>query len=110
MKKKKKDEESALPAWLCVMDARNRDEQNRPLYSDEQKELGYILYGKVSACYDAHVYRNYRENFICVKVAAPSIANKKSAAVAALHQWCEENNIEIKTRGKNVLYHIKIDK
>lgn len=100
---------SRLPAYVCVADAKARDAKNIVLYNDSQIKAGEQLLEKVQgAYYRSKVYRNYRENFIAVKVDKPNIADKVSKEVQSLNTYCSQNGIDLVSTKSNLVYRIKL--
>lgn len=100
---------SRLPAFVCVADAKARDAKNIVLFNDAQIKAGQTLFEKVqNAYFRSRVYRNYRENFIAVKVDKPTTADKVSKEVAALTTYCTSNGIDVVTTKSNIIYRIKL--
>lgn len=103
------EERSALPAFICRMDAKRRNSNNIDTYTPEQIKQAQRLYADVSNAYfRSRVFLNYRERFIAVKVEAPNYADKVSLEVRNLDKACEEAGYKKKATGKgSIVYRIE---
>lgn len=95
-----------LPAYVCIQDAKRRDEENIGSYTLTQQSAADKLLAMVDDAYiRSRVFRNYRQRFIAVKVNKPTFADKVSLRAAKLDLWCEANGIVIEhTRHGNMVY------
>ena len=103
---KEKDEvnENKLPAWICVVDEKNKSAKYHDTYNKKQIVLSEQLYNNICNTYNSRVWRNYRKIFIAIKVEHGLYPNSKQNK--ELTQFCERNNIEIKKIKKSVIYRI----
>ena len=99
-------DETALPKWVAAADAQQRSAANRALYTVEQQQQLDAFYERVCSAYSARVFKNYREQFMVVKVERPTKAALLAREVRELDYYAAQNNIAI-VRSKNaVLYRI----
>jgi len=95
---------NALGAYL---DAQRRNKENEGNFSRKEHELAEEVYKRaVDAYVRSRVYRNYRENFIAIKVENVSLKDKLGFAVPSLHKFCDQNGVEAVKTGKNMIYRI----
>jgi len=108
MKIEKQEERAKAPNPLgAYLDAQRRNKENINTFSRKEHELADAVYTQaVSAYTRSRIYRNYRENFIAIKVENVSIRDKLGNAVPKLHKFCEANSIEAVKIGKNLVYRI----
>jgi hypothetical protein len=107
--KELEDGRSKQNARACVVDARAKDAENIKLFSTDQIAAGETLYQKAAtAWFRSKVYRNYRENFIAVKVDRPTSADKLTPEVEALEEFVKANGIERAARSTSIVYRIKL--
>jgi hypothetical protein len=93
MSKYIKDENSSkLPAFVCIADAKAKNEKNIVLWSDKQVVDANKFKDLVSNAYfRSRVYLNYREGFI----------------VETLDSYCVSHGIVKLSTKANILYRIK---
>ena len=102
-------EESKQPAWICVLDAKSRNERYSKLFSDDQKDFGDLLYQAVSNAYiRSRIFKNYRKQFLAVKVEAPKFEDRISKEVEQLDTFCISNNIQIHKTNTSIVYRIPL--
>ena len=106
-----KTEEFKLPAFVCVMDAKKRNDENEGLYSEQQLLAGEALLAGIEDVYlCSRVFLNYRQRFIAVKVASPHFKDKVSLRAAKLDAWAEANGIvKEHTRHGHIVYRANAD-
>jgi len=97
---------TVLPRWMAAADAQQKSKENSKLYSPEQQQQLEALFLRVCAAYDARVFRNFRQQFMVVKVDKPSKANLLARSVRELDYWAAENGIDIVRTKNNILYRI----
>lgn len=99
-------DETALPKWVAARDVARRNAKNVQRYTSEQQQKLNGFYARVCSAYSATVYKNFREQFMVVKVHKPTKAALLASAVRELDYYAAQNNIDI-VRSKNaVLYRI----
>lgn len=99
-------EETALPKWLAARDVAQRNAANVQHYTPAQQQQLNGFYARVCSAYSATVYKNFRKQFMVVKVNKPSKANLLSAAVRELDYYAAQNAIDIVRSKTAVLYRI----
>jgi hypothetical protein len=109
MSKYIKDENSSkLPAFVCIADAKAKNEKNIVLWSDKQVVDANKFKDLVSNAYfRSRVYLNYREGFIVIKVDRPTVQDRVSKAVETLDSYCVSHGIVKLSTKANILYRIK---
>jgi hypothetical protein len=110
--KNEDERKSALPACVCVMDARAKNAANKVLYSAGEIIASDKILELVRKAYiRSKVYKNYRKDFIAIKVDHAATADKISLAVENLDKQLIAKGITIRRLGVNVVYRIaRIDK
>ena len=105
------DTRSALPAYVCIADAKAKSEYSERLYSNEYKAYGEFIKGRVEASYfRSSVYLDYREKFISITVHKPTRHDLVSSVVFHLDDYCETRNIRrVVTSKGNIVYRIPLD-
>lgn len=99
---------SALPAFICVIDANRLNVENRPLWSKEKQELSDVLLSDAKAAYfRSKVYRNFRKNFIAIKVDAPQLADKISKEVKEFDNTCIKLGVTKKETRGGFVYELR---
>jgi len=103
-----KDEDSSpLPAFVIRADIEEQRKDFSPLFTKAQSDLSMKVYLRAAAIYNCRVFRNYRENFISVKVEKPNVMDKNSDEAIALNEFCLENGVELHPEKKNLIYRIR---
>ena len=99
---------SPLPAHVCITDAKEKSAEAELLYTDEEKQYGEFIKGRVEASYfRSKVYPDYRKKFISITVHKPQHADLVSSEVFHLDDYCETRNIErVRTSQGNIVYRI----
>lgn len=99
-------EEFHLPAFVCVADARHRNEQNYGSYTTTQSRNAEALFGLITTVFPCNrVYLNYRQRFAAIKVDSLSARDNATVKAAKLEVWAMANNIQVeKTRYGHVVY------
>ena len=101
------EEKSRLPGWICVEDAKKRNAQNEALYSETEKQLADMFAQQTRDAYiRSRVYLNYREKFIAVKIDKPSVSDKISVVVDALHKDAEALGYTIVKTKSNIVFRL----
>ena len=105
---KEYDERKASNALFAVMDAKRQNKK----YEENFSALTHSFADEVTSAaqigyFRSRVYKTCRKGFIAVKVDNVQAADKLSKEVEALNNFCAENEIEIVSYGKNIVYHIK---
>ena len=103
----KTEDKTALPAFFAATDCANRNKQNRELYSPEQIKSSEEVYNRVVSCYNSRVFRNFRKNFITVKVDKPKMYDLVSTQVTELNLWAQANGFEIVRTANAIIYRLK---
>jgi hypothetical protein len=101
------EEKSRLPGWICVEDAKKRNAENEALYSEDEKQLADMFAQQTRNAYiRSRVYLNYREKFIAVKIDKPSVSDKISVVVDALHKDAEALGYTIVKTKSNIVFRL----
>lgn len=104
---KQEERQKAVNPLGAYLDAQRRNKENINKFSREQHELADAIYTKAVDAYTrSRIYRNYRDNFIAIKVENVSLRDKLGFAVPELHKFCENNGVEAVKIGKNLVYRI----
>jgi hypothetical protein len=103
----KNDDKTSLPAFIAARDCAERNKKNRDNFTTAQFIMSTELYTlAVSAYTGSQVYRNFRQQFITIKVANPRMYDLISKEVEVLNEFCARNNVEIVKTARAVIYRI----
>lgn len=95
-----------LPVHVAIADIKARNARNQEHFSPEQERMAEKLFADVDAAYfRSRVFRNYRKNFIAIKVECNPY-DRFERDVFELNKQCEKDGIEMIRRGSTVIYRI----
>ena len=89
--------------WAVSVAVAAQNRQNEMLYTASQTKLGSQLFDRVRSVFKAsRVFRNYRENFIAVKVSDPKVKPTRD-----LSKFCKDNAITLHETSRGIIFRIK---
>ena len=99
---------SASDKIAACIDVRARNKANSGKFTQDQKDFADDFYRRVSGTFlRSSVYRNFRQNFIAVKVDRVQAGDLASLAAADLEEYCTANGIRVKkTHTKSLIFEI----
>jgi hypothetical protein len=98
---------SSLAAWSATAHAKLLDEQNIGLYTMTERFKGDLIERLAQVTfYKSRVFKNYRQNFIAIKVCDPSIEEFISDDCRKLYDVCESNDIHVVHTKTGVIFRI----
>jgi hypothetical protein len=101
------DVKSTTSKLFCALDAQRRNKQHIDSYTEMTKDFSGVLLTLVGMAYpSSQVYRNYRKDFIAIKVDSPTMHDKASSTVAALDEYCTLNRVFKAQSGRHIIYRI----
>lgn len=93
---------------FAAADARRRNALYAVQYTGKQKAFAEAFKDQVANAYiRSKVYLNYRERFMAVKVANPSVRDRIGSAVAAIEDFCVKNSITVHRTAGAIVFRIK---
>jgi hypothetical protein len=93
---------------FAAADARRRNAVYAALYTAKQKAFAEAFKDQVANAYiRSKVYLNYRERFMAVKVANPSVRDRIGSAVAAVEDFCTKHGITAHRTAGAIVFRIK---
>ena len=93
--------------WAAITHAKQINEDNVGLYTDEQIESGNRIHKYVQTMFpNNRTFLNYRKKFIAVKVEDVSLVSAQSTHAQLLEDLCELSKVEIAGHGNNIIFRI----
>ena len=103
------DNESVVQDRIfAAADARRRNALNEGQYTAKQRAFAEAFKAQVANAYiRSKVYLNYRERFMAIKVANPSVRDRIGSAVAAVEDFCTKHGITAHRTASAIVFRIK---
>ena len=93
---------------FAAVDAMRRNAEYAVLYTAKQKAFAEDFKEQVTNAYiRSKVYLNYREKFMAIKVAKPSVRDRIGSAVASIEDFCAKNGITAHRTASAIVFRIK---
>ena len=98
---------TALPAWDATTHAAELSAKYEPTYTMVDKFKGELVERLARATFHkSDVYKNYRQQFIAIKVCAPSAEELISDECRKLYDACELNDITVVHTKTGVIFRV----
>lgn len=93
----------------AFIDVHARNKANSDNFTQAQKDFAEDFYHLVSGTFlRSTVYRNFRQNFIAIKVDNVQSGDLATLAAAELEAFCKANDISVKkTQTKSLIFEIR---
>ena len=93
---------------FAAADAKRRNALYEGQYTAKQRAFAEAFRDQVANAYiRSRVYLNYRERFMAVKVASPSVRDRIGSAVAAVEDFCNKHGITAHRTAGAIVFRIK---
>lgn len=97
----------ATPAWSATEDANNQSKINEPSFSSSHKFKAELIERLVKVTFwKSVVYKNFRQQFIAIKVADPSAEELISDECRKLYDVCHDSDIEVVHTKTGVIFRV----
>ena len=101
------NETTALPAFLAAIHCRKTSSKNRSQFTGAQIEVSTNIFLLAVAAYpSSQVYRNYRKDYISIKVDHPRMVDSILKEVDLLNECCENHSVDRVRTINSVIYRI----
>ena len=98
---------TAIANWAATADAKAISAQNEGLFTDVEKFKAELIERLVKATfYKSRVFKNFRQNFIAVKVCDPSAEELISDECRKLYDACEANEVQVVHTKTGVIFRV----
>ena len=99
---------TALPAWDATTHAAELSAKYEPTYTMVDKFKGELVERLARATFHkSDVYKNYRKQFIAIKVCDPSAEELISDNCRKMFDMCHKNNFEVVHTKTGVIFRVR---
>lgn len=98
---------TSLTAWAAVEHAKELNAQNEGSFTAAEKFKAELIERLVTATfYKSRIFKNFRQNFIAVKVCDPSAEELISDECRKLYDACEANDVQVVHTKTGVIFRV----